>query len=59
VGFWLGVVIVGMVIQLVARRSDGRVADASELIRFITGPPVANITVVLAWTVAGYHLFAR
>jgi hypothetical protein len=59
VGFWLGVVGAAVVIELLARRSQGRVPHAEELLAFLTDPPVANVIVVLAWTVAGYHLFAR
>jgi hypothetical protein len=57
--FWLGVVAVGVVLDLVARGTAGRLANAEELVRFITAPMVANIFLVAAWTYAGYHLFAH
>lgn len=59
VSFWLGVLVVGVLIELIARRSRGRVADAGELLRYVTAPPVVNVVLVVAWIVAGYHLFAR
>ena len=59
VAFWIAVPITGLLIDLWARRSDGRVARAEELIRFISTSMVARIVLIVAWTVAGYHLFAR
>lgn len=59
VGFWVGVVVAAVAIDLVARRSGRQLANAEELIRFVTAPRVANVTVVVAWTYAGYHLFAH
>lgn len=49
----------GVVIDLVARRSDGRVATAEELVRFVSTSRVVNIILIVAWAFAGYHLFAR
>jgi hypothetical protein len=59
VGFWMAVIAAGVIIDLTARRSSGRVATAEELIRFVTAPRVANVALIVAWTYAGYHLFAR
>lgn len=59
VAFWLGVVVVGVGIDLLARRSAGRLANAEQLVRFVTAPMAANVVVVGAWTYAGYHLFAH
>ena len=59
VAFWIAVAIAGLVIDLWARRSDGRVANAEELIRFISTSTVARIALIAAWVFAGYHLFAR
>ena len=59
VGFWIGLVVAGVLVDLEARHSGGRRATAEELVRFITAPVVANIVVVAAWIFAGYHLFAR
>ncbi len=59
VGFWLGVVVVAVTIDQVARRSGGRLANAEELVRFVTTPVLANGFLVIAWAYAGYHSFAR
>ncbi len=59
VAFWLAVLVAGVVIDLVARRSKGRFATAEELVRFVSTSRVANVVLVVAWTFAGYHLFAR
>jgi hypothetical protein len=59
VAFWLGLVIAIVLVDLAARRSGGRLANAEELLRFITAPTAANILLVVAWTYAGYHLFAH
>lgn len=59
VAFWVAVVLAAVVIEFVARHSKGRLADAEEFVRYITGPPVANIVLVVAWVYAGFHLFAR
>ncbi len=57
--FWLAVLAAGVVIDIVARRSNGRMATAGELVRFVSTSRVANVIVIAAWTFAGYHLFAR
>ena len=59
VAFWLGVVGAAFCLDLVARRSDGRIANSEEMMRFISTPWVANVLLVVAWGYAGYHLFAH
>ncbi len=59
VAFWLGVVGAGVVVDQLARRTSGRLANGEELVRFITAPVAANVLLVVAWTYAGYHLFAH
>jgi hypothetical protein len=59
VGFWIGLAVAGVLVDLEARHSGGRRATAEELVRFITAPVVVNVVVVAAWILAGYHLFAR
>jgi hypothetical protein len=59
VAFWIAVPIAGLLVDLVARRSHGRVANAEEFVRFISTPMAANVLLVAAWVFAGYHLFAR
>jgi hypothetical protein len=59
VAFWLSVLVAALVIDLVARRGDGRWATAEEFARFVSTSPVARVALVVAWTFAGYHLFAR
>jgi hypothetical protein len=50
---------VGLLIDRVARRSDGRLARADEFVRFISTASLAQVALVAAWAFAGYHLFAR
>jgi len=59
VAFWVAVPIAALAVDLTARRSDGRLADAEELIRFVSTARAARIVLVAAWVFAGYHLFAR
>ena len=59
VAFWIAVPIAGLLVDLAARRSGGRMANAEELVRFISTPRIANLLLIGAWVVAGYHLFAR
>ncbi len=57
--FWIFVALVGVAVDQLARRSQGRFADAGELLRFASSAMPARVALVIAWTVAGYHLFAR
>lgn len=57
--FWVAVAVVAVLIDVVARRTDGRMARVDEFVRFISTAPTANVALMLAWTFAGYHLFAR
>ena len=59
IAFWVAVPIACLLVDLAARRSQGRVANAEELVRFISTPMAANVILVAAWVFAGYHLFAR
>jgi hypothetical protein len=57
--FWVGLLVVAVAVDVVARRSAGRVATAEEFARFISTSAVANVALIAAWAFAGYHLFAR
>jgi hypothetical protein len=59
VAFWLCIVVAALAIDLISRRSGGRLASAEELVRFISSPMAANAFLIVAWTYAGYHLFAQ
>ncbi len=59
VAFWLGIVVAIVLLDLVARRSGGRLANGEEFLRLITAPPATNVLLVVAWGYAGYHLFAH
>ncbi len=59
VAFWIAVVLAAVAIDLAGRRSGGRLANAEELLRFVTTDRLVNALVVVAWTYAGYHLFAH
>lgn len=59
VGFWLGVVVAAAVIELVARRSAGKLADFVALLAFVSRPFVPRVLEAAAWAYAGWHLFAH
>jgi hypothetical protein len=59
VAFWVAVPLAAVLIDVVARRSHGRSANAEEFVRFISTSQLANVALVAAWVFAGYHLFAR
>jgi hypothetical protein len=57
--FWGCVVAAGVGLHLLGRRSGGRRADFEELLRFISRPAWARVLLIIAWTYAGWHLFAH
>jgi hypothetical protein len=59
VAFWVAVPLAALLVDLAARRSGGRRANAEEFVRFVSTSVVANIALIAAWVFAGYHLFAR
>lgn len=59
VAFWLGLVAAVVVLDQLSRRSNGRLANAEEFVRLVTGPMPARVIWVVAWAYAGYHLFAH
>lgn len=59
VAFWVAVVVVGLLVDLLARRSRGRLATAEELVRLASDPPAVRVLLIGAWTFAGWHLFAH
>jgi hypothetical protein len=59
VAFWVAVPLAAGAIDLAARRSDGRMANAEEFLRFITTATWAKVALAAGWGFAGYHLFAR
>lgn len=59
VAFWAAVIVVAVVVDLVARRSGGRLASAGELVRLISRPRAANLLLIVLWVYSGWHLFAH
>jgi len=57
--FWVLVPCAAVLLDRAARHSGGRYASAEEFIRFISTTRIANAALIVAWTFAGYHLFAR
>ena len=57
--FWGGLVVVCVLLDLVARGSEGRLANIEELVRLISETEVARVLLVVAWAYAGWHLFAH
>lgn len=58
VTFWLAWLAAGVLAEGAARRSRGRLASAEDFVRLISGPKLARIALIAAWTFAGWHLFA-
>jgi hypothetical protein len=59
VGFWVGVAVCSAFTETAARRSHGRIPDFLQLLGFISQPLPARVVVIVAWTFAGWHLFAH
>ena len=59
VAFWLLVVVACVLVDLTARRSRGRLADAGELVRSVSGSALVTVVLSAAWAYAGWHLFAH
>ena len=59
VAFWVGVLVVAVLLEVGARRWPASLAGAAEMVRLVSGPPVARVLLVVAWTYAGWHLFAH
>ncbi len=59
VAFWVAVPIAGLLLDVAARRSAGRLANAEEFLRFISTARAAQVALIAAWGFAGYHLYAR
>ena len=59
VAFWVAVPIAALALDVLARRSDGRMANVEEFLRFISTATSAKVVLVAGWGFAGYHLFAR
>ena len=57
--FWAAAPVVAIAIDQLARRSGGRIANAEEVLRFVSTATPVKILLVVAWGFAGYHLFAR
>jgi hypothetical protein len=57
--FWVAVVLAGVIFDLIARRSDGRLANAEEVLRLISRSWPARVVLAVAWAYAGWHLFAH
>jgi hypothetical protein len=59
VTFWAGLIVACVLVEIAARRSRGRLADAEEFVRQISGPTAANALLIVMWMYAGWHLFAH
>lgn len=59
VAFWIVVIGAAAALDLVARRSRGRVADGEELLGIVASSRVGNAVAIVGWTYAGWHLFAH
>jgi hypothetical protein len=59
VAFWIGLIVACVLVEIAARQSRGRLADAEEFVRQISGPTAANALLVVIWMYAGWHLFAH
>jgi hypothetical protein len=59
VAFWIAVIGAAAAVDLVARRSGGRLADGEELLGLVGCSRMGNAVAIVAWTYAGWHLFAH
>jgi hypothetical protein len=59
VGFWVGLVVVCLLVEVAARRSEGRLATAGDLVRLAARPTLVSLVLVGLWSYAGWHLFAH
>jgi hypothetical protein len=59
VGFWLAVPACAVLVEVFARRSEGRVATFEELLRLLSGPAAGRAVAIAAWVFAGWHLFSH
>jgi hypothetical protein len=59
VGFWVLVVVAFVLLDVAAKRSRGRVPNAEELARLISGRATARVFIGVAWIFGGWHLFAH
>ncbi len=59
VAFWIGVLVVGGLVELAARHSRGRQANFEELLRLMSRTTPARTILVAAWAYGGWHLFAH
>jgi hypothetical protein len=59
VAFWVAVPLAAVLVDVAARRSDGRRANTEQFVRLISTSRLAQVALIVAWGFAGYHLFAR
>ncbi len=59
VAFWIAVPVAALAIDFGARRTNGSMPTAEEVVRFISTSRAVSVVLVVAWVFAGYHLFAR
>lgn len=59
VWFWVGVILACVAFDLVARRTEGRLANAEEVLRLVSRTRPARVVLAVAWAYAGWHLFAH
>lgn len=57
--FWAALLAAGVLVEMTARRSGGRLATAGELVRLLTRSTAVAVVLVGAWAYAGWHLFAH
>lgn len=59
IAFWLALVATAVLVELVARRSGGRLATAGELVRLTTRWTAVGVVLAVGWAYGGWHLFAH
>ena len=59
VAFWVALVVACVLVDLAAQAVPRPIADAGELVRLISGPPLARVALIAGWAYAGWHLFAH
>ena len=59
VGFWVVVLVSGVILDVVTRGSEGKFATSGEALRLVSRPRAAQVALVGAWTFVGWHLFCH
>jgi len=58
-GVWLGLLVAGLALHVLCRRSGGRLAGIGPLLSAAWGRVLGRLALVALWAFVGWHVFAR